>query len=334
MQSFTMPLDHIEFLQLVRLLERAEPERPPVGFAPEPNQEVVRFRSRVDFGFPGAAVAQLDGTEAESGEDAAYVLTSRLLNLFGRFGAMPTVYSERIAQRLSEGDAAGREFLDLFHHRLVTLWVKICKTVQPELQSVPAVETDTMAPLFALSGLGLASLNGSGKDANAPLLGGVGLPSRARIPAADLENLVRFHFDVPCRIKPFVGGWLLLNAEDQARLSAVRGTRLGCSGALGRRAWDNNSTFSVCLGPLAPDRFADFLPGGSDYAALVRLVRFHAGPDLSFSFSLQGETRQPKGALLSGEGGAALGWTALLAAQQAETPEPVTLYPEREPLAG
>ncbi|CAM2011510.1 type VI secretion system baseplate subunit TssG [Acanthopleuribacter pedis] len=325
-------LEQCAFLQLIRLLENAERDRPAVGDTPEPNREVVRFRGRVDFGFPGAQVDQLEATGAAVGEGPAYVLTSRVLTLLGRFGPMPSVYSERIMRRLSEGDEAGREFLDVFHHRLVTLWIKICKAIQPELNAVPAAESDYLRQLFAFAGLGLDSFKDPFGPVDTALLGGVGLPTRVRIPAEDLARLVRFHFGVTCRVKPFVGGPLTVSREDRAVLSARHGARLGCSGALGKRAWDCNSRFAVCLENLSLARLADFCPGGADYAALVRLLRFHSGADLDFRLELQIAPLQPRGALLTaseGTGGAALGWNTLLAASAPLTPAVVTLYPDR-----
>ena len=41
-----------EFFQAVRLLERIEPERRPVGRYSEPASEAVRFRTRVSLSFP------------------------------------------------------------------------------------------------------------------------------------------------------------------------------------------------------------------------------------------------------------------------------------------
>lgn len=318
-------LEHCEFLQVIRLLELAEPHRPAVGSGPEPANEVVRFRSRVDFGFPSCQVDGLSATGFAPGQGPAYELTSRMLTLLGRFGPMPAVYSEQVMRRLGKGDHAGRDFLDLFHHRLVTLWIKICKAIQPELNLTDARESDYMRQLNAINGLGLDSLASQEGQAENALAAGVGLPVRARIGAADLARLVCFHFDVPCRVRSFVGEWVPLRDQDQARLSARGGSPLGRRGALGARAWDANGRFALELGPLETRRFRDFLPDGADHAALCRLVRFHAGPDLVFSLVLLPQKQCVAGACLSAGGGDALGWTTRLAAAEPTVPAPVTL---------
>lgn len=322
-------LEHCEFLQIIRLLEQAEPHRPAVGVSPEPNNEVVRFRGRVDFGFPSRQVDGLVATHAEPGQGPAYELTSRMLMLLGRFGTLPAVYSEQVMQRLAQGDQAGRDFLDLFHHRLVTLWIKICKAIQPELNLTAAHESDYMKQLNAINGLGLACFSTQEGGVDPALNAGVGLPVRARITAADLAQLVAFHFDVPCRVRPFVGEWISLRRDDCARLSAFDGALLGRRGALGSRAWDANGRFAVVLGPLAPGRFRDFLPDGVDHARLCRLVRFHAGPDLVFSIVLSPQKQSVAGACLSAGGGDALGWTACLSTASPTVPPAVTLFPDR-----
>lgn len=322
-------LEHCEFLQVIRLLEQAQPHRPAVGSGPEPGNEVVRFRSRVDFGFPSSQVDGLTATGAAFGEGAAYELTSRMLTLLGRFGPMPAVYSEQVMSRLGKGDHAGRDFLDVFHHRLVTLWIKICKAIQPELNLTDARESDYMKQLNAINGLGLDSLASQEGLAEQALAAGVGLPVRPRIGAADLARLVQFHFDVPCRVRSFVGEWVTLRDHDQACLSAHGGSPLGRRGALGRRAWDPNGRFALELGPLETRRFRDFLPDGVDYPDLCRLVRFHAGPDLVFSLVLLPQKRPVAGARLSADDGDALGWTACLAAAAPTVPASVTLFPDR-----
>ncbi len=322
-------LEHCEFLQVIRLLEQAESQRPSVGSGPEPANEVVRFRSRIDFGFPSRQVDALTATGAALGQGPAYELTSRMLTLLGRFGPMPAVYSEQVMSRLGKGDHAGRDFIDLFHHRLVTLWIKICKAIQPELNLTDVRNSDYMKQINAINGLGLDSLASQEGQAEQALAAGVGLPVRPRIGAADLARLVCFHFDVPCRVRSFVGEWVTLRDHDQACLSVLGGSPLGRRGALGRRAWDPNGRFALELGPLDPQRFRDFLPGGADHAALCRLVRFHAGPDLVFSLVLLPQKQRVAGARLNAGGGDALGWTARLSAAEPTVLAPVTLFPDR-----
>ena len=48
-----------DFFQAVRLLERLEPKRNPVGGANPPASEIVRFHARVSLDFPPSAIYEL-----------------------------------------------------------------------------------------------------------------------------------------------------------------------------------------------------------------------------------------------------------------------------------
>jgi len=83
-----------------------------------------------------------------------------------------------------------------------------------------------------------------------------------------LVALLTGYFRLPVQLEEFTGHWMSLQESERTRLgrdSAV----LGNGAVLGRRVWDCQHKFRLCLGPLDLSQYESFLPGG---AALVKLV--------------------------------------------------------------
>jgi type VI secretion system protein ImpH len=327
-----------DFYQAVRLLEWMADAGRGVGEGPHPARGAVRFRADVGLAFPPSEVVEVRRPPAGGPAE----MTVAFLSLAGAHGPLPMPLTERVLERLGEGDAAGRDFLDLFHHRLVSLAWRIGKRTHPVLQGVLPADTETAGALRALVGLGTPGLAGRlpGVDDRA-LLARAGLLARQPRSQAGLEGLLADHFGVPVAVEPLVGRWLHLPDEEWTRIGGSGAHRvLGTDALLGRRAWDPQAAIRIRLGPLPLDLYRSLLPaaaheGGEDGAALVQLrelVRFYAGIDTGFVLALvlrAGEappTRLPR----AGQPGAArLGWTSWLRTGRLPADPEVFINPER-----
>ena len=118
-----------EFFQAVRLLEWIAWERAPEGAAPRapvghdehPQNECARFRVPPTRGFAASEIASL----AQTAPDAPPEMEVNFLGLVGPSGVMPQHYNELVIQRLRRyKDSALRDFLDLFHHRTISLFYR------------------------------------------------------------------------------------------------------------------------------------------------------------------------------------------------------------------
>ena len=124
-----------------------------VGRDVHPAHEVVRFRSLVSLGFPTAAISVVKSPSPESlfdPEPAPTEMIVSFLGLIGPIGALPRHYTETMLERIREKDFSLRDFLDLFNHRLISLfyraWEKYCLPVTYERSRLdhPAGEPDPM----------------------------------------------------------------------------------------------------------------------------------------------------------------------------------------------
>lgn len=310
-----------DFFQAVRLLEALAPEREAPGYASHPKDECVRFRSRVDAAFPASAVHSVDPVPGGSPE-----MTTAFFGLGGRQGVLPAPYTELLIDQQFEGDRALADFLDLFNHRLLSLfyraWEKHHFTVGYERSARQRSEEDAFTQhLFDLIGLGVPRLRGRMLVEDRWLLAYAGLIAQQPHCAAALAAILEDYFEVPVRVEQFVGEWLPLDPSD---LSYLRGegpyNQLGCGAIAGDAVWSVQTRIRVRLGPLRAGQFVSFLPDGDAHAVLEDLVRFFAGASTGFDLQLELQAAETPACQLTEPDSFAprLGWTAWLKTDEFE----------------
>ena len=180
-----------EFFQLVRLLQKGLPENDPVGGAAEPANETVRFGVHPSLAFPPCEVRALSWNQ-----DAPPSLAIHFFGLIGPVGVLPTHYTAYLLERLAARDTTLREFLDLFHHRLLSLFYRAWEKYRFQVPYERGeVETFTQH-LMDLIGLGTPGLHGRQAVDDQSLLFYTGLIAPAtplhRSTAADSDRLFRY----------------------------------------------------------------------------------------------------------------------------------------------
>ncbi len=277
-----------EFFQAVRLLTRWHADRRPVGRTASLSEEVVRFRSHLSLGFPPSEIHRIDPPK-HAREPIG--MTVAFLGLAGAEGALPRYYTELLLQRVQAGDYALRDFLDLFNHRLISLfyraWEKHHCVVGYERAAETGEEDRFASVLYSVLGLGTEGVRaGLGSD-DADLLRYAGLIVQRPRSAQALQQCLADAFQVPVRIRQFIGMWLPLEPDDWTRLGAAGANNLlGQTAVAGTTVWDQQAKFHVRLGPLDFGTFCRLLPSGTAFPTLTRLIKFLAGTEFDFSVSL------------------------------------------------
>lgn len=307
-----------DFFQAVRLLHALEPERARVGRGGPPLAEVVRFRSYASLNFPPSSIHDLVPA-AQAGHPPD--LIQAFLGLTGPNGVLPRHYTELLARMDREQRGAERhslrDWLDLFNHRLTSLFYRAWEKYRPFLERErPGADRAEVDPdpftqgLLSFIGLGTPSLRdrlvlgGFGptlRSARPPgiddfsLIHYAGLLSRRPASAIGLRAILLDHFGLGVEILQFRGRWLSLDPSSQSRLAEGRaGNQLGVNTVVGERAWDIQGLFRVRLGPLSIGQFREFLPHRSRATGegigaaflLAHLVRLYAGTEFDFDLLL------------------------------------------------
>lgn len=274
----------IEFFQAVRLLERILPDREPVGRFGDPAREVARFSVPPSISFPASEIQSL-----EQVGDRAARMDINFIGLTGPLGVLPYSYTLAIADRVRQRDTAARDFLDIFHHRVASLfyraWERYRFTVAHERH-----RRDPLAVhLGDLIGMGTPGMQQRLEVKDTSLHFYSGLLSMHRRSAVGLEQLLADYFGVAARVEQFVGGWYPLGAPDQCELdhdSSAESSQLGFGAVVGDEVWDPQARIRVRLGPLSRAQYDDFLPGGSALPRLRELVRQYTDDQLDVELQL------------------------------------------------
>ena len=291
------PLDHIlyeegfrfDFFQAVRVIERLFSSRRPVGRESLPSNEAVRFRSLLSLTFPPSAVQDVARPEDE--RVPAQMIVA-FMGLTGPMGVLPRHYTELLLERVRHKDTTLRDFLDIFNHRMISLfyraWEKYRFPIAYERARTQNSGYDPFSEcLFHFVGMGTGGLQGRMETGDEVLLYYGGLLAQQPRSASALEAVLRDYFDVPVGIDQFVGAWLRVGDEYRTRLGGDDGNnQIGMGAFLGSRSWDQQSGFRIKIGPLKFERFCDFLPSGGAFKSLVQLTRLMSGAVHDFNCQL------------------------------------------------
>ncbi len=272
-----------EFFQAVRLLGRLLSGRQPVGRFYHPSTEVVRFSAHATLTFPASEIQSL-AARAE----APPLMTVNFMGLTGPMGVLPLYYTELVMERLRARDTTLRDFLDIFNHRGISLFYQAWEKYRFPI-AYERGEADRFSRiLMSAVGLGTPGLERRQQVADESLLFYGGLAAQQPRSAIALQQLLSDYFDVPVEVEQFVGAWYRLDTRTQTRMQDTQdlSEQLGGGAVIGDEVWDPQSRVRVKVGPLAMDRYLDFLPSGTAYAPLRDITRFYSGDEVDFEVQL------------------------------------------------
>jgi type VI secretion system protein ImpH len=274
----------MDFFQVLRLIENAYPQLPRIGSSLRPRDDAVRFGQDPALVFHPAALGQY----VRAGADARARLAVNFFGLLGANGPMPTHITEYVRDRLRHGgDATLLAFLDVFHHRMLSLFYRARASAEPTI-SLDRADGDRFSVFVgSMFGLGAPALRERDEIGDFAKLHFAGLLANKARPASGLGNILRAYFGLPMHIEQFVGHWMPLPPEIQSRVGRSEdGNRLGASLLLGRKVWDCQNKFRIVIGPLAYDDYRRFMPGGDSLKRLLAWVRTYVGLALDWDVRL------------------------------------------------
>lgn len=309
-----------EFFQLVRLLrlhycrvERVDPQA-------RRNDDPLRFRSLLSLNFPASEVSDLRFDPDTLLSPVGLPLTEvqvTFMGLVGPSGVLPRPYTELLMERhIQHRDDAAHAFLDLFTHRLTSLfyeaWQKYKFHIEYERNGRSAFDRY----LLNLAGFGPVAqqrkLSGKSTSLRCELFSYFsGMFTQKPRNALNLKAILGFWFSLPFQVKPFNGRWLKLDASQCTQLGR-RNAVLGQNALAGRRVWDYQSCVRIETAPLALADYQRFQPNTPEYCKLVELVRFYVGAELDFQFAPRLRREAVPSARLGRQGNVALGWLGWL----------------------
>jgi type VI secretion system protein ImpH len=302
---------NFEFFQAVRLLERFGTGKP-VGRFENPGDEAARFSTNSALMFPPSQINSLHWAEGKQPQ-----MRVNFMGLVGQLGVLPLPYTEWVNTRIRAKDYTTRDFLDVFHHRMISLfyqaWEKYRFPVAYER------DRDDRFTRYLLTFIGLGT-DGLRRRLSVPdealvfYTGLLGLQTRS---ATALRQILHDYFQVPVEIEQFVGSWRPIPESNQSRVGDEREftEQLSLGAIAGDEVWDKQCTARVVLGPLTLREYLDFLPIGTAYKPLRELTEFFTRREIDFEVLLILRRDETPGVMLEYEnpsGEPMLGWTTWL----------------------
>jgi type VI secretion system protein ImpH len=261
----------VQFFQAVRMLQRMERDRKPVGHFITPQGETIRFCSLPSLSFAPSELYSLERTE-----DGQMKMTVQFMGICASISVMPSPYTELVLQRIREKDHAMADFFDIFNHRLISFFYRGWEKYRFFIGYENALE-DRMSPrLLDMLGLGTGGLLGRAGVPDEACLNYVGLLARHVRSAASLQQILEDYFGVTVEMRQFAGTWRKLQPENQTSFSGSGGAseRLGIGVVAGDEVWDHHGRIRVVLGPMRFEQYLTFLPGQEAHRELCAWLRF------------------------------------------------------------
>ena len=285
------------FFQAIKLLHRLSPHSAPLGELGPVAKEAIRLRHD-----PRLIFASGDVSSIREYEDGRFEVRSTFLGLTGASSPLATALCEDLARVDDEETERLRDFYDLFHHRLLSLFYRAWK----KYRFAAGFRTGGADPFTrrALAFVG-TDLWGSVSPRGLPPMVQLALApvlSQRTRSARMLELLLaRMFDDVPVRVISFIQRRVRIPDNQRVSLGRVR-TTLNEDFTVGTHVIDQTGRFRVHVGPASYEICQALMPGGSHYASLRDVVaQFTRGileaelevelaEDASFSFQLGSES--------------------------------------------
>ena len=274
-------ISRTNFYRFCQLLERSQPDQPPLGSSWQIGLDPVRFRPHPGMGFPAGEFKRLELAE-EPGNPATARVT--FMGLYGVESPLPTAYVDDITQR-REGYEAVSDFLDIFNHRLITQYYRIWRKYSWPAAFEAGGKDKISQYLLSLAGLGL---KGCAENIATPISRFLALPGMMRLPGRTSEGITTIvHLlapDTRAQIVP----------HDPARIALRQSLTMSTSSpvslrnrpVMGSHAVDVNHQIQLRLTTDNPEEAMNWLPGESLHDDLLALLRVYLGAKLDVRITL------------------------------------------------
>lgn len=271
----TRPWDY-EFFSAMRHIESAYPLAPRWGTAQHLRDEPIRLGQNISLAFQPAMIA---GWRLREGMAAC--LQVNFFGLTGVNGPMPLHFSEKLLfLQVNHNDFAPAHFLDVFHHRLLTLLYRTWAMARPVVSADRPLQDRFSDYVAAFSPGEMSALPGAERYYASQLVD-------QRRSAQGLIAVVSDLLRVAVSLQTLVGRRTPLQPEQYLRLGGrYESSQLGEATLLGRHSWNVQHSFILHLGPFSWCDYQCLLPAAHNLLALYELVETYSGKIFQWSLEL------------------------------------------------
>ncbi len=283
--DFDQAIIVLEHMHKIKTVNGTKPA--PLGDSSDLTQEALTIKSHVSFATPASELQKLDMDIDKP------TLWINFLSLAGALGPLPTPYTEMVIDRARTKDTSFRDFLDIFNHRIASMWHRLHKKTHVGIAQVLPQHSDFGQCLLQLAGISNPKMIKNTKLNETALLTYQSLLWKQPHGCLGLEQIIHHHFGVKTVVHDFEGAWRHARPEEISRIGITQGqwNVLGQTTILGSKCWDQMAGIRIDIGPLTWDKFCVFLPtfhkGKTNlYGRLKDLCQLYVGLDYSITAKL------------------------------------------------
>lgn len=230
-----------------------------------PSNEAIRFTSKNSLAFSLDDLKLISGG-SEQPQQYEYIVS--FMGLIGAAGVLPQQYTKLSLERLKQGDSALSDFINIFEHRLISLFYK--SLGKYKLSAQYREEKGQAVDNFSRVLQSLVSY----RYQHTFQLYYSGHFSKANRSITNLQSMLKDIVKGDIFVKSFVGQWLPIKNSDRCKIGA-RGhnNHLPSGLMLGKRFWDKQSCIRIIFKKLTLNEFQKLQKGKEKYLRLNALVR-------------------------------------------------------------
>ncbi|MDR2625231.1 MAG: type VI secretion system baseplate subunit TssG [Zoogloeaceae bacterium] len=300
------------YMALMRYFSARHPDLPEAGKAQLPAQELFRLSQLPSLTFAPREIADIDLRH-----DGLPRIRLFSLGMLGPNGPLPIHFTEIAKDRLeNRKDRTLVDFLDIFHHRFLTLFYRAWAQSQAAAGLDRAKEERFSRYVAWLNGDEFRETEALFLPSHARIAASAHLIREARNPDGITATLANF-LGVPVALREFVHHWIEIAQDERNRLGKPSiASVLGEGAILGGMVPDRQHYFCLVIGPLNLEEYLRFLPNGRDLPVLIEWVRAFVGFEYHWSIQLEIRTESAPTTQLGAT--QRLGWTSWLGRNRQE----------------
>lgn len=300
------------FFMAVHLLERLALDKKPLGSTVNCDEEVVRFSVKPGLTFPPSDISNLRRSDGVM----PVHMEVTFMGLIGPSGMLPHWYNELAMERVHQKDFSLTAFLDIFHHRIISLFYLAWKKGRLPVNYETEAKDRVSCYFFSLMGLGTPGLTDRIGFTQESLIYYSGLLSRPVPSAVAIESTVAYFSGARAEVEQFIDRIIAFDPEDHTHIGLAN-SQLGVDAVCGSYTWENQTKFRILIGPMNYSHFIRFLPIGDMLRPIFSLIRYMVGIEFEFEVRLALRHDEVPPCILGTEAHASsrLGWTTWLTSQ-------------------
>lgn len=270
-----------DFAPLLRYLDANSPLAARIGYSVSPKQDCARFGQTPMLHFHASAFSEVKFGKI----NGVYKLKNSYWGMFGINGALPnhlTEYAIERNYRLKDKTLA--EFVDIFHHRFISLFYRAWADAEPTV-SHDRPDKDTFGKrINTFSGEIIEQQNAFNQNQNIHQYLS-GLFSHKNRSGKVLSQLLSESLHLEVSISEFQGCWYEIEPSEKTKLGSSNAT-LGIDCIIGKRTYQRSFNFSINIGPIDYPQYIALLNNKQRINSIIAITQKAVGQEYQFSINV------------------------------------------------